>query len=165
MSECGRVRGSRGLARGRVFTGLHLLADVPRRDEAVEVCDVLGERLDDRRVESLARHASQERQRVVAAHAGAVGPVAARRVVEVNDRDDARHERYLFALESGGVARAVPALVVVAGDLLDRVREADAAYDVAADDGVNLHLLELGRGQPPRLVEYVVGDGELADVV
>jgi hypothetical protein len=55
--------------------------------------------------------------------------------------------------------------VVVSDDLLDRVREADAADDVAPDRRMNLHPLELGRGQSPRLVQQVLRDGQLADVV
>src|SRR6185369_10917124 len=43
--------------------------------------------------------------------------------------------------------------------------EAYAAHNVRTDARVNLHLLELGRGELVRLVEYVLGHCELAYVV
>src|SRR5947209_15945655 len=68
---------------------------------------------------------------------------------------------FFFQAEDGIRDIGVTGVDVCSSDL----REAYAADDVPADDGVNLHLLELGRGQTARLVEDVVGHGELADVV
>ena len=54
---------------------------------------------------------------------------------------------------------------MAAHDRHDRIRELDEREDVGADVDVQLHLLELGRRQLARLVEDVLGHGELAGVV
>jgi hypothetical protein len=54
---------------------------------------------------------------------------------------------------------------MVAHDRHHRVGELDRRQDVGADRRVPFHLLELGRGQPSRLVENVLGHRDLAGVV
>ncbi len=165
-----RAAGSRGLKifglrRLDVRRARHLLSEVCGVDQFVELFDVADERLDHPRVESGARPSFEERERFVSRHACAEGAVAAGRVVEIDHGDDARDQRNLLALQPRGVAAAVPPLVVVEHDIFDRVREPHAVEQRGADRRVRLHPLELGGGQLVRLVQDVLGDGELAHVV
>ena len=120
---------------------------------------------DDFRVEVRARAAQQDRARLFARHAATIRAVFAHRVEAIDDGEDARRPRDRLAAQAVRVAEAVPALVMVADDGHDRVREIDAFEYLRADGRVNLHLVKLGGRQLPRLVQDVIGDGELADVV
>ena len=55
--------------------------------------------------------------------------------------------------------------MVVANDRHDGIRKLDAAENLRPCRRVQLHLLELGGGELARLVEDVIGHGDLADVV
>ena len=101
----------------------------------------------------------------VEAHRLVVRPLRHQRVEVVDDRQDARAERDLFALQPGRIALAVPALVMAEDQRRDRIRERHRADDVRADLRMRANLLELFRRQRPRLREDVLGHGELADVV
>ena len=65
----------------------------------------------------------------------------------------------------GGIALAVPALVVAEDQRRHRIRERHAADDLGADLRVDADLLELFLRQRAGLREDVLGHGELADVV
>jgi hypothetical protein len=54
---------------------------------------------------------------------------------------------------------------MAAHDRHDRERKIHQRQDVGADIHVALHLFELGRRQPARLVQNVFGHGQLAGVV
>ena len=73
----------------------------------------------------------------------------------------------LARADAVGVAGAVPALVVAAGDLLGQAHDARAAVaeDLGAEQRVRLHLVELVRRERPRLEQDRVAHGDLADVV
>ena len=117
------------------------------------------------RVESLARFLPQQADGGVEAHRLVIRPLRHQRVEVVDDREDARAERNLLALESRRVALAVPALVMAQDERRDRVGERHRADDVGADLRMGANLLELFRRQRPGLREDVLRHGELADVV
>ena len=88
-------------------------------------------------------------------------------VEDVGDVGDPRDGRDRLAGEAVGVARAVPALVVVADDPLgdlEQLRIA-AAEHARAQQRVRLDDLELLLGQPAGLEQDRVRDRDLADVV
>jgi hypothetical protein len=76
-------------------------------------------------------------------------------------------QRDLLARQPGGVAAAVPALVVGAGDLLGQAQPAPvrARQHLRARLGVAAHRGHLLRRQAPRLEQHRVRRGDLADVV
>ena len=94
-----------------------------------------------------------------------VRAVGGQRVERVGDREHARGERDRVAREAVRVARAVPALVVVADDELALAEEVDVAQDLRADHGVAAHQRVLLLGQRAGLEQDRVGHGDLADVV
>ena len=105
-------------------------------------------------------------------HALLVHALADEGVVDVGDGHDAGFQRDGVGLEALGVAGAVPALVVVVGDVLRDVAEAvvlhaleNFAHDPRALGGVGLHLVELLRGEAAGLAQYGVVHGDLAQVV
>ena len=67
--------------------------------------------------------------------------------------------------EPGGIALAVPALVVAEDQRRHRIRERHAADDLGADLRVDADLLELFLRQRPGLRQDVLGHRQLADVV
>jgi hypothetical protein len=152
-------------ARFRLVLGEALLLKVQFPDLFLEAREVLDEEVDDLGVEVRARAAQEQRLGLLARHPAPVGAVLAHGVEAVNHGEDARGQRNLLAAQRVRVALAVPHLVVMPNDRHDRVREFHALQNLRADGRVHLHALELGRGQPSRLVQDVVGDGELAHVV
>ena len=50
-------------------------------------------------------------------------------------------------------------------DRSDRIGEGDSIENIGADDGMNLHLLELFRRQAPGLVNDVIGHSQFANIV
>ena len=96
-----------------------------------------------------------------------VRPRMGERVEDVGDRHDAPDDRDRVAGQAGGVAAAVPLLVVGQRDLLGHLeqRERAAGEHLRADRGVGLHLVELLDGQLAPLAQDRVGDRDLADVV
>ena len=93
-----------------------------------------------------------------------VWPPEAHGVVGVDDAHGTRHERDGFAGETIRVARAVPALVMVAHAGNEGLVE-ERADDIGAEDGVLAHELPLVRVQAARLEEHAVRHADLADVV
>ena len=55
--------------------------------------------------------------------------------------------------------------MVIADNRLDRIGEVDGREDVGADRRVRLHLVELDRGELARLVQDVLGHGQIAEIV
>ncbi len=94
-----------------------------------------------------------------------IRPLRHQRVEVVDDRQDARAERDLFTLQPGGIALAVPALVMAEDQRRHRIRERHRADDVGADLRMGADLLELFGRQRPRLRQDVLGHRQLADVV
>ena len=92
-------------------------------------------------------------------------PLRRQRVEVIDDRQDARAERDLLALETGRIALAVPALVVAVDDRRDRVGKRHRRDDLGAHLRMHLHPLELLVGQRTGLRQDVLGHRELADVV
>ena len=68
--------------------------------------------VDHRRIEPLAGFLLQQPDRGVEAHRLVIRALGHQRVEVVDDREDARAERNLLALQPGGIALAVPALVM-----------------------------------------------------
>src|SRR5262245_32326733 len=99
--------------------------------------------LNDPRIKRVPAHACQQGKRLLTRHALAIRPVAARGVIEVDDRDDSSNERYPFSFQTLWVTTAVPFLMVIANNVFDWVREVDAFEDIATDSRVNLHFGEL----------------------
>ena len=94
-----------------------------------------------------------------------VRPAAHDDVVGVSKGHDAGTQRDLLALQAVGIARAVPALVVVADDGRDLAGAVERAADAGADLGVAPQLPPLATVERLDLVQQRPGDGDLADVV
>ena len=125
------------------------------------------EGVDDARLELRAACAHDVLVRLERCPCVLVGALAGQRVEHVGDGDDPSAERDVVGHAAGRVPGAVPALVVVQGDLggeLDE-RRAAARQDLGAHGGVRLHDVELFGGQRARLQQDRVGHGHLADVV
>ena len=125
----------------------------------------LHEHLHDRGIEGAAGFLLKQRERRFGSHRLVVRPVGRERVVVVDDRQDARAERNLFALQSLRIALAVPAFVVAEDERRHRVREGHGTDDLRADLRMDADLLELLLRQRAGLRQDVFGHGELADVV
>ncbi len=87
------------------------------------------------------------------------------RVEVIDDRQDARANRNLVALEAGRIALAVPALVMAVDDRRDRIGKRHRRDNLGAHLRMHLHPLELFVGQRTGLRQDVLRHGELADVV
>ena len=94
----------------------------------------------------------------------AVGTARGDGIERVRDRDDACTDGNLLPAQSGGIAGAVEALVVMADHRRD-LRVLDPHQHVGAVAGVSLHQRELRVGEPAGLVEDVPRRVDLADVV
>src|SRR6185437_16769059 len=112
--------------------------------------------------ESVTDHAAQQCERLFALHPFAIRTIATCRIVEIDDRDDARHEWNRLSLQAFGITAAVPFFVVITDDVFDRVRKVDALEDVAANYGMDLHLREFSFSEFARFVEDVLRHRELA---
>ena len=135
-------------ARGRFHLGRHL-----------------HEHLHDRRIERAAGFLLQQRERRFRRHRLVIRTIGRQRVVVVDDREDARPERNLFALQPLRIALAVPAFVVAEDQRRHRIRERHGADDLGADLRMDADLLELFLRQRAGLRQDVLRHGELADVV
>ena len=96
-----------------------------------------------------------------------VGPSVGHGVERVGDRDDPSRDRDRLATQAGGIAAAVPALVVGERDLGRDLQNRKATFteNAPADHGVGLDDLELLRRELARLEQDRVGNPDLADVV
>ena len=134
------------------------------RPGAAPGSDRSNERLDAEWIELAARAFVQFAHCRLLVDALPVGPFLAHRQVRVGDRNDAGRQRNVDTREPGGVAGAVPALVMRADDL------GDPGLHGARDDPLSLHrvlldLAPLGASQRPGLRENAVVDAQLADIV
>jgi hypothetical protein len=112
-----------------------------------------------------ARLAAQDRDRSRMVERPLVGSLAAQRVVDVDDGEEARAERDLLALESARVAAAAPVLVVGVGDLARDAQVLRLLQDLEADLRVGPHHRPLLRAELAALEQDRVGDADLPDVV
>src|SRR4029453_4709961 len=97
---------------------------------------------------------------------GGIGAVARHRVERVRDGEHTSRKRDARALETVGVAAAVPALVVRPHDAKALApQEPHAAEHLLAQDGVRLHQPLFLLVERLRLAEDDVGDSQLAYVV
>ena len=109
--------------------------------------------------------------RLVVGDGGFVDPGGGQGVVGVGQANRLGADGDLVALESLGVAVAIPPLVVIQANIIDVAQihgvadVADLLGQLAAHGGVGLHDLELLRGQRAGLGEDLVRNGDLADVV
>ena len=101
-----------------------MLPEVLQHADAPERLLLGEEDVDDVGVEVGAALRGDDLHRLLVGDRILVGALAGEGVVHVGQRHDARRERDLVAAPAGGVARAVPALVVVEGDLLAEGEEA-----------------------------------------
>ena len=125
----------------------------------------LDEGLDDARIERLAAFLVQQADRGIEGHRLVVRPLRHQRVEVVDDREDARAERDLFALEAARVSLSIPPFVMAEDQRRHRIGKRHAADDFRADLRVDADLLELLLRQRTRLRQDVLGHGQLADVV
>ena len=133
--------------------------------QALELLITLLQNLDDLRVERLARLGGEFLHDLVQGQRAPVLPVRSQRVEIVDRGKDARPDRNFCALQSHADSRPVPFFVMSAHDGHDRIGEAYALQNFRADQRVDLHLLELFRGQPSGLRDDVFRNRQLADVV
>ena len=123
------------------------------------------ERIHDRRVVHRPAAFEQDGDRGLVRHPRAVGTIGRQRIEAIDDRQDPGADGDVGAADPIGVAGAVPVLMVMADDRHHRIGEVDGAEDLGADRRVQLHLLEFGRRELARLVEDVLGHGNLSRVV
>ena len=121
----------------------------------------------DRRVELHACGEIEQREDRAFVERIAVARTRAERIDEVGDRDDPPRERDVAALAAGGIAAAVPFLVMVERDLgRQRVqRIARHAQDARAVERMAPDRCPLLRIQAAWFREDGLGDGKVADVV
>ena len=119
---------------------------------------MLDKKLYDPGIERGAGHLLQQRQRVFSLHAFAIRTIAARCVIEIDDRYDPCHQRNLFRTQTLRITTAIPLFVVKANDVLDRIWKVHALKDVASHGGMNLHLREFGFSKFARLVQNIFRD-------
>ncbi|CFV99752.1 Uncharacterised protein [Bordetella pertussis] len=98
---------------------------------------------------------------------GAVGAVRGNRVIGVDQRDQARLERYGLAGQPVGIARSVVVLVMVPDDAADRraVVQPGCRDDALAQHAVFLHVGPVFAQQAARMMQDAIGHAQLADVV
>src|SRR5205823_3811092 len=125
-----------------------------------QVRTALDEEPDQARIEVAPREAPQLGERLVDRPRRLVRAVGDERVVDIADGTDARDERDLVALEPQGIARAVPLLVVRAGDDLAHLhdRRARPGEHLGPDDRVRLHQLPLIGLERTLLEQHAIGD-------
>ena len=100
----------------------------------------------------------------------AVGAVRGHGRVGVGNSQQAGERRDGLADQPAGIARAIPALVVVPDGTQNLFQARGAGSQCGGDDRrpdvrVHLDLRELFVGQAPRLAKDLVGDADLADIV
>ena len=93
--------------------------------------------------------------------------MAAEGVVVVAEHDDATDDGDLVAMESAGVARAVPAFVVGDGDIAGHFQESGVGpfEEFGATEGVAFHDFTLFDVEGALFADKGVGEGDFADVV
>ncbi len=168
MQQCqvvhhGEGRGSQRAGAVGVPVGRQLVLDgrfVPGGQGVV--ADLLDEQAHDPGVELRAGAAFELGARLLGREALAVRAVGDHRAERVGHPDDARLERDALALQPGGVARPVEALVVMQDGWCDGSEGRDAHDDPVPDARVQLDDVELVAGQWPRLEQNALGDADLA---
>ena len=95
----------------------------------------------------------------------AIGAVHGHGVEGVGDREDARAQRDLVALQSTGIAGPVVALLVGVNNLSRLRQKGNSGDDLIAHVAVLLHLGHFLVRELAGLVQDIVGNGHLADVV
>ena len=130
------------------------------------------ERVHDVGVEVGAAAAADDVVAGVQGHGVSIAALGGYGVEHVGDGHDAGAQRYVRAAQALGIALAVPLFMVVERDLMRHALVLDVEQvaegigdDPAADGGVLLHLLELLGREAAGLLQYRVGDADLADVV
>ncbi len=142
-----------------------LLRQAKRGNLRFKARQMLDEQLDNVWIEMIAGAAQQKSDGFVARHAATERTVLSDRIETVDDRNDSRRDRNLFAFQSVGIAKSVPLLVMMTHDRRDRIREINATENLRAHSRVDLHLFKLSGGQPAGLVDDVRGHREFPDVV
>ena len=123
------------------------------------------EGLDHRRVERLPRFLLQQVDRGLGAHRRRVRALHHQRVEVIDHRQDSCAERDRLALEPGGIALTVPALVMAQDQRRDPGRERHGADDVGAHLRVRARFLRFLRRERTRFRQDLRGDGQGADIV
>ena len=103
--------------------------------------------------------------RQLVAHRPLVGPVVGHRIVRVGDRDDPGAERDVVAAQPERVAVPGVALVMVEDDRDSVLQGGGLLEDDLADPRMLDDRSPLRRRESGRLVEDLLGNGDLADVV
>src|SRR4051812_32556548 len=135
-----------------------------RRNARGYGADLGRQRLDRVRIELPSRRLLELGERSLDGQLLAVGAVARERVEGLRDEDDPRPHRDVVAVETVGIAHAVPTLVMVQHAICDRIG-AEALEHPVADLRMALEQLSLVFRQSVRLAEDLVRNGELAHVV
>ena len=118
-----------------------------------------------RRIELLARLGFDLRERLIEGDRLSVGPDRGHRVDDVGNGEDSCRRGYVVPGKAVGVTTAGPALMVVTHDLADDVRKTQRSDDAFSEDRVGFEYPSLRVGERAGLVEYGVGDPDLAYVV
>src|SRR5258708_32176059 len=92
------------------------------------------------RVKRTTGHVSQQGNRVFSLHAFAIGAVAARGIIKIDDRDNSCHQGNGFPAKPFGISSAIPFFVVIADDVFNGIGEVNTLEDIAAHGGMNFYL-------------------------
>src|SRR6266511_1199103 len=144
---------------------IYLFLNIFRGNKPIEFLHVLYEYVHDAWIKSASLHASEQPQRFLALHSFAIWTVAARRIVEVDNGNDSRHQRNGFSFEAFWITTAIPFFMVVANDVFHRVGKVNAPENVATDSWMDFHLGELSLSQLAWFVENVFGHRQFTDVM
>ena len=96
-------------------------------------------------------------------HGLPIWTVRRQRVEDVGNAEDANLQRNRLTAQRVRIARAVPALVVMADPAQTRVQERNIFQHLVADDGVLPHLFRLEVVESAGLAQNVVFDPDLAE--
>ena len=95
----------------------------------------------------------------------AVLPVRSQRVQAIHRGQNARADRYRFALQSIRISAAIPFLVMSTHDRHHRIRKIHLLQNLRPNDRMDFHLLEFFRRELARLRDNVLRHRQLANVV
>ena len=141
------------------------LASVKPLEVYLSFADELEHYIRDLRVELSALAALELADNEIEVELLAVDTVRCHGIEGVGDADDPAVEGDLLALEAVDISRAVVLLVMIEGAVHDILDEGEVLEDLSASGNVGLHDGVLLVGEAGGLIEYPVGDTDLAYIV
>src|SRR5262249_24228607 len=93
------------------------------------------------------------------------GTRGAQSIVDIDDLQDARQQRYVLARQAVGIAAAVPMLMVMADNRQHSAKRLERLADVLADHRMLFHDRALSGSEARILRENLIRNRDLAQVV